>query len=149
MRVLRTRIRAVRSRRLRRTDGQSLVETLIALTMIMAMVIGLIHLSFLAATRHVCNFAAFTAARILAYGGGERGRADQAARTITAMLPRGTVFLRASPGQGCASGECVKVQVQSPFAYPLSGPGGRVVVASEAPLYEQPTIGEVGDNAQR
>ncbi|MCX6552464.1 MAG: pilus assembly protein [Acidobacteria bacterium] len=132
-------------RRVCRTSGQSLVETIIALTLLMTMILGLIHLSFLAVTRLVCNLAAFEAARASVYSGaGDYPRAYETARSITSMLPAGTRLMLAVPQQ-----DTFRVQVHSPFGYPLTGPGGRAIVASEAPMYTQPDIPEVGDNARR
>jgi len=136
----------VPTHRVRRTSGQSLVETVIALTIIMMIVLGLIQLSMLAVTRHVSNYAAFAAARASVYGASGLMQAQAAARDITSVLPRGTQFLGALP-----SGSSLRVQVSSPFAYPLftTGPGGKVIVAAQAPTYTQPTILEAGDNASR
>ncbi len=140
-----TRPREVFVRRARGTSGQSLVETIIALSLLMMIILGLIHLSFLAVTRHVCNLAAFQGARVSVYGGlGEAPRAYQAARTVTGMLPAGSRLMLAVPGR-----DTFTVQVHSPFGYPLSGPGGRAIVKSEAPMYTQPNIPEEGDNARR
>lgn len=128
-----------------RISGQSLVETTIALTILVMIIFGLIHISMLAVTRHVCNFAAFSAARAAVYNGmGDMPRAQEAARSITGMLPSGTQFLFAWPTR-----DAFRVRVNSPFGYPLTGPGGRVIVAAEAPMYAQPNIPEVGDNASR
>lgn len=130
--------------------GQSLVETTIALTIVLLVVFALVHLSMLAVTRHLANFAAFSAARASVYAGaGDRGRAEEAARSILRVLPRGTEFVRLDPnvsGRGM-----LRVEVLSPFSYPLfsSGAGGKVTVAAEAPLYVQPSIAEAGDNASR
>jgi hypothetical protein len=129
----------------RRISGQSLVETVIALTILVMIVLGLIHISMLAVTRHVCNFAAFSAARASVYNGmGDLPRAQEAARSIMRLLPSGTQFLLAEPTRGA-----FRVQVNSPYGYPLTGPGGRVIVAAEAPMYAQPNIPEAGDNASR
>ena len=133
----------MRGRRARRTAGQSLVETIIALTLMMTIVLGLIHIAFLAVTRHVCNLAAFEAARVSVYGGDD-ARSYETARTITGMLPAGTKLMEAYSKK-----DYFRVQVQSPFGYPLSGPGGRAIVASEAPTYTQPNVKETGDNAAR
>lgn len=134
----------------RGASGQSLVETTIALTIVLLVVFALIHLSMLAVTRHIANFAAFSAARASVYSGAsDRGRAEQTARSILRILPRGTEFLRLDPnvpGRGT-----LRVEVLSPFSYPLfsSGASGKVTVAAEAPLYVQPSIAEAGDNASR
>jgi hypothetical protein len=130
--------------------GQSLVETTIALTIVLLVVFALIHLSMLAVTRHVANFAAFSAARASVYtGAGDRGRAEDSARSILRILPRGTEFLRLQPDAGGRG--TLRVEVLSPFSYPLfsGGAHGKVRVAAEAPLYVQPTIAETGDNASR
>jgi hypothetical protein len=50
-------------------SGQSLTETIIALTIVLAIFFGLVHLSLLAVTRHVCNYAAFAGARAALYAG--------------------------------------------------------------------------------
>lgn len=133
----------------RRVGGQSLVETIIALTIVLLVVLALIHTSMLAVTRHVANYAAFAGARAAAYGEAQdRSRAEQAARFITRVLPTGTQFLRLQPnvpGRGT-----LRVEVASPFSYPLfsNSGGGKVIVAAEAPLYKQPDIPEAGDNAR-
>ena len=132
----------VSTQRLRRTSGQSLVETMIALMIIMMIVLGLIHLSMLAATRHVSNYAAFSAARAAMYDG--FSGAQGAASDITGVLPKGTRFLGAMPGLGT-----MRFEVNSPFAYPLFSnfSFGGVMVAARAPTYKQPFINESGDNA--
>lgn len=143
--------RAVSRRRRRRPSlGQSLVETVLALTIILLVVFALLHLSMLAVTRHVANYAAFAGARASVYTGvADRSRAETAARVITRVLPTGTEFRRLYPhvpGRGT-----LRVELLSPFSYPLFGSGGssKVMVAAEAPLYVQPDIREVGDNASR
>lgn len=129
--------------RRRRDSGQSMVEAVIALSIVVLIVFGLIHLSVLAVTRHVCNLAAFSGARSAVYDG-SLTRSGQAARAITGVLPSGTRFLSAERSPGG-----FRVRVDSPFGYPLTGPGGRAVVTSVVPLYVQPYIPEVGDNASR
>ena len=72
--------RRSRLTRRRRESGQSLTETIMALTIVLAIFFGLVHLSLLAVTRHVCNYAAFAGARASMYGGtGDQPR-GQAAR---------------------------------------------------------------------
>lgn len=134
----------VRTRTARRTSGQSMVETIISLSLVMMIVLGLIHLSLLAVTRHVGNFAAFSAARILVYGSGELPRAQEAVVTTLRMLPEGTEYRWAAPASGV-----FRVEVSSPFGYPLFGVGRRLTVESRAPMYTQPFIRETGDNASR
>jgi hypothetical protein len=133
--------------RRRNETGQSLTETIIALTIVLTIVFGLIHLSFLAVTRHVCNFAAFAGARATVYGGaGDDSRGQAAARSIVQMLGRGTTFLQSS-----ADSSGYRVDVLSPFSYPLfnNGAGSKIRVSSLAPRYTQPSISEAGDNARR
>jgi hypothetical protein len=128
-----------------RASGQSLVETVIALSIVVMIVFGLIHLSLLVVSRHVCNFAAFSGARASVYGGtGDQSRAQEAARVVTGFLPSGTRFLWARPSAGR-----FRVQIDSPFGYPLTGPGGHAIVSSAVPMYVQPPVPEVGDNASR
>lgn len=127
------------------TSGQAMVETIIALTIVMLIVMGLIHLSMLAATRHVLNFAAFSAARASVYGAaGDQQRSNSLVQTIIRVLPRGTQLAQAFP-----QGGNYRVVAWSPFAYPFSGTTGRTLVTSQAPMYSQPTIEEAGDNASR
>ncbi len=77
-----------------------MVETIIALTLVMLIVMGLIHLSMLAATRHVLNFAAFSAARASVYGtAGDQQRSDSLVRTLLRVLPRGTTLSQARPAR--------------------------------------------------
>ena len=140
---------ARRSRLTRRLgeSGQSLTETIIALTIVLAIFFGLVHLSLLAVTRHVCNYAAFAGARASLYAGqGDQPRAESAARDIVRMLGRGTTFVRADSGRSS-----FRVTVLSPFAYPLfnNGGGAKIYVASESRMFPQPSIPEAGDNAQR
>jgi hypothetical protein len=141
---------ARRSRLTRRRGdtGQSLTETVIALTIVLAIFFGLVHLSLLAVTRHVCNFAAFSGARASVYGGGEdQAQATFAARDATRMMGRGTAFVAAY-----GDGSRFQVKVLSPFSYALfdNGGGSRIWVASEAPMYVQsPSPPEIGDNASR
>jgi hypothetical protein len=140
---------ARRSRLTRRRgeSGQSLTETIIALTIVLAIFFGLVHLSLLAVTRHVCNYAAFAGARASLYNGaGDQTRAEAAARAIVGTLGRGTTFER-----GVYDQSTYRVVVLSPFAYPLfnNGGGAKIYVASAARMYAQPSIPEEGDNAAR
>ena len=139
--------RRSRQTRCRGDSGQSLTETIIALTIVLAIFFGLVHLSLLAVTRHVCNYAAFAGARATVYGeAGDQSRAEAAARSITGMMGRGTTFVR-----GVSTRSRYRVEVLSPFAYPLfnNGGGAKIWVASEAPSYVQPAVPETGDNAAR
>lgn len=128
--------------------GQSMTETVVALTIVLAIVFGLIHLSLLAITRHVCNYAAFAGARASMYGGaGDAMNAQAAARGIVSMMGRGTSFV-----SGVGDSSRYRVEVLSPFIYPLfnNGGGSKVRVASVAPQYTQrPNPPEKGDNAGR
>jgi hypothetical protein len=132
----------------RRESGQSLTETIVALTIVLAIFFGLVHLSLLAVTRHVCNYAAFAGARASMYGGmDDQMRAQAAARSITTMMGRGTTFV-----SGYNLGTSFRVQVLSPFSYALfnNGGGAKVWVQSVAPTYTQrPIPPETGDNAGR
>lgn len=139
--------RACSPRRRGGEAGQALTETIISLTIVLAVFWGLIHISLLAVTRHVSNYAAFAGARASVYGGaGSSFRGQAAAHQITGTLPRGTQFL-----WGRAQGRRYRVELLSPFSYALfsSGRGSLVTVASESPLYVQPNIPEAGDNAGR
>ena len=134
------------STRRRGESGQSLTETIIALTIVLAVFFGLVHLSLLAVTRHVCNYAAFAGARASIYGGiDDQMRGQAAARSVTSMMGRGTTFM-----MGYGNGTQFRVQVLSPFSYALfdNGGGAKVIVASVAPMYVQrPVPPEKGDNA--
>jgi hypothetical protein len=130
----------------RRTSGQALVETIIALTIVMTIVLGLINLAMLASTRHMLNFAAFSAARAAVYGrAGDPQDPDSVVRTVVDRLPRGTRLQDA----GEDANDDYVVTVWAPFSYPMSGTGGRSMVRSKAPMYVQPDIPEVGDNARQ
>ncbi|MEW5982529.1 MAG: TadE family protein [Acidobacteriota bacterium] len=138
--------REVRLCRAQRTSGQSMVETCVSLTIVMMIVLALIHLSMLAVTRHVTNYAAFAGARVAMYGGRQDARPREAGTTVLRILPWG----------GGASklervGDNYRVELRVPFAYPLfnNAPGGRTVVRSEAPVCAQPDIPETGDNAAK
>lgn len=49
--------------------GQALMETLVMMSFLLLFVFGCVHLSLLAATKYMVNYAAFTAARtVLVYG---------------------------------------------------------------------------------
>ena len=102
----------------------------------------------LAITRHVCNYAAFAGARASMYGGmGDQMRGQAAARSIVAVMGRGTSFVT-----GSGDGSRFRVEVLSPFAYALfnNGGGSKIWVASVAPMYVQlPSPQEKGDNASR
>ena len=134
--------------RRRGESGQSFTETIIALTIVLAIFFGLVHLSLLAVTRHVCNYAAFAGARTSVYGGADdASRGESAAQTITSVMGRGTIFV-----SGVNDGSKFRVEVLSPFSYAFfdNGGGSRVWVASEAPVYTQsPSPREKGDNAGR
>ena len=127
-------------------SGQSLTETIIALTIVLAVFFGLLHLSLLAVTRHVCNYAAFAGARASVYGAADdQMRGEAAARAISSMMGRGTTFVR-----GDGDGTRFRIVVLSPFSYALfnNGGGAKVFVASVAPMYiQRPSPKEKGDNA--
>jgi len=126
--------------------GQSFTETLVALTIVLAIFFGLLHLSLLAVTRHVCNYAAFAGARAAMYGeAADAYQASAAANDVTRMLGRGTDFV-----SGSSYGATFRVQVRSPFSYALfnNSGGAKVIVQSEAPMVTQsPVPKEGGDNA--
>jgi hypothetical protein len=127
-----------------RTSGQALVETIIALTIVMLIVVGLIQLSMLASVRHMLNFAAFSAARGSVYGPlPNQFNDDSLVRAVTDPLPRGTHLVLSRPER-----DVYRVTVDAPFGYPLSGTPGRTLVSSVAPLYAQRDIREKGDNAK-
>ena len=136
------------STRRRGESGQALTETIVALTIVLAVFFGLVHLSLLAVTRHVCNYAAFAGARASVYGGiDDQLRGQAAARSVTSMMGRGTTFMK-----GYGDGTRFRVEVLSPFSYALfnNGGGAQIRVASVAPMYVQrPVPPEKGDNAGR
>lgn len=143
-------------RRRQRASGQSMVETCIALTIVMMLVVAIIHLSMIAVTRYMTNYAAFSAARVMVYGGGSppddpllhgsSAEARRAAETVMDMFPWGDGHLYVQ-----RTGGAYRVELTVPFGYPLfnNAPGARTIVRSEAPLYTQPDIPEVGDNAAK
>ena len=131
---------------IRRTSGQAFVETIIALTIVLTIVLGLINLAMLASTRHMLNFAAFSAARASVYGSaGDPTDPDSIVRTVVDRLPRGTTLVTA----GEDANDDYVITVWAPFGYPLSGTGTRSLVRSKAPMYRQPDVPETGDNARQ
>lgn len=119
--------------------GQSMVETLLSLSLLLVIVMGLLQLALLASTRHVVNYAAFAGARASLYGNQGDGRA--AARDVTRILGYATRTPTLSPGR-----TRFRVRYPTPFALPIFNQGQReVVVTGEAPVFVQPTL-RGGDN---
>lgn len=115
-----------------------MVETLLSLSFLLVVVLALIQLALLAATRHVVNYAAFAGARASVYGG--RGDAVAAARDVTRILDYGR------PATVSVGASGVRVRYPTPFALPIFNQGQRqVVVQGEAPMIVQPLVSG-GDN---
>lgn len=150
MEALRVRRRPLASRVWRDAEGQSIAETVIALSLVMTFVLAIVYLSLLASTKHFVNYAAFAGARAAMYGGGapwpSGGSLDgPAVRAITSMINWGM-----RPDSGTTR-DGYRVAYPTPLAYPLfnDAPGHIVKVYAVAPIATQPTIREEGDNADR
>jgi len=118
-----------------------MVETLLSLSLLLFVVMGLLQLALLAATRHVVNYAAFAGARASLYG--QAGQGIAAARDVTNILGYAT---RAPTFN--ADRSAFRVQYPTPFALPIFNQGQReVVVVGEAPVFTQPAL-RGGDNGE-
>jgi hypothetical protein len=131
-------------------SGQAVTETVLSLAFIMLLVLGLIHLTFLASTKHIVNYAAFAGARASMYGASDAARAGGpmdrwAVEEVTGMMDWGR------PPLGQAAGNGYRVQYPTPFALPLfnHAAGNVVIVTSVVPIARQPDLPEEGDNAAR
>jgi hypothetical protein len=130
--------------------GQAVTETVLALAFILLIVLGLIHLTFLASTKHIVNYAAFAGARASMYSASDAARSGGgldagAVEAITRMMYWGR------RAQGQTTGDSYKVQYPTPFAMPLfrNAAGNVVIVTAVAPIPRQPDLPEEGDNAAR
>lgn len=118
-----------------------MVETLLSLSLLLFIVMGLLQLALLAATRHMVNYAAFAGARASLYGQGNQATA--AARDVTNILGYATRTPTFSAGRST-----FRVQYPTPFALPIFNQGRReVVVVGEAPVFTQPAL-RGGDNGE-
>ena len=142
---------ATRSGVCRNASGQAVVETVLSLAFILMILLGLLHLTFLASTKHMVNYAAFAGARASMYSAADSARyaggpMDRlAVQEVTGMLDWGRPPRTARVGNG------YRVEYPTPFAFPLfnDAAGNVVVVTSVAPIARQPDLPEVGDNAAR
>ena len=131
-----------RYRRRKGERGQSLVETLIALTFLFFLVQALIQLVLLASTRHLVNYAAFAGARASLYGDGTAARQGrEAVRQIGRLLDWGPDAQVVS-----SSRTRYRVRYPTPLAMPIFTQRRQVPVLGEAPAVRQ-NVPERGDNA--
>ena len=131
---------------LRREQGQSATETLLVMMFLMLLVFGFIHLSMLATTKYLVNFAAFSEARTVMIGGESQNGAKSAllslhwAGSTLSADDNTTRTIRGTTRSG------VTVQYSVPF-------GGifniEPNITGFAPFTPQPEIQEVGDNAEQ
>jgi hypothetical protein len=131
--------------------GQAVTETVLSLAFILLIVLALAHLTFLASTKHIVNYAAFAGARASMYNAADVARAgggamdQRAVEAITGMMYWGR------PAHGEAMGSAYRVEYPTPFVLPLlnHAAGSVVIVTSVAPVARQPDLPEEGDNAAR
>jgi hypothetical protein len=68
--------------------GQSTTETLLVMSFLMLLVFGLVHMSMLATTKYLVNFAAFSAARATLIGrSAQTGATSALTTTLRWSLP--------------------------------------------------------------
>jgi hypothetical protein len=140
--------------RVRRAGGQATVETLVTLGFVLFLMLTLIHLSLLSATKMMANYAAFSAGRT------SMVRAAGSCSTLAGGLLSGQVAamsvldnLRwssvAVPLATCTSSggrQGVAVVYMTPFGRPIVSTDVPVIAFSASPV--QPSISESGDNAK-
>ena len=120
----------------RDASGQAVTETVLSLAFILLIVLGLVHLTFLASTKHIVNYAAFAGARASMYGAADAARAGggsmprQAAEAVTGMMDWGR------PPRAGTMGDAYRVEYPTPFALPLfnHAAGNVVIVTAVAPI---------------
>jgi hypothetical protein len=141
---------AARAAVCRSASGQAVTETVLSLAFIMLIVLGLIHLTFLASTKHIVNYAAFAGARASMYSASDASRAGGPMDRLAVEEVTGMMNWGRPPQSGPATGG-YRVQYPTPFALPLfnHAAGNVVIVTSVAPIARQPDLPERGDNAAR
>jgi len=134
----------------RNASGQAVTETVLSLAFILLIVLGLIHLTLLASTKHIVNYAAFAGARASMYNPSDAARTAGAMDRLAVEEVTGMMFWGRRP-RTAITGNGYRVLYPTPFALPLfSHAGGSVViVTSVVPVARQPDLPEEGDNAAR
>jgi hypothetical protein len=129
-----------------RQGGQSTIETMIMITFLSVMIFGFIHFGFLATTKYMASFAAFSVART-AMVGGNAGEQFQAAFVAMQYLSFGPLPIPTGPQSVARStrpGYVVNYFVPEPFRIPGVF---SLFIRGFAPFVRQPDIAETGDNA--
>jgi hypothetical protein len=130
--------------------GQALTETLLMMSFLLLFVFSIVHLSILAATKYVVNYAAFAAARTLMVQGTEEGW--DAALEVMHNLRWWKDEARNAPDRPefenryRRSGVTIRHRV--PLGLPMFNriPDGGLEVVGFAPVTPQPQAPQVGDN---
>lgn len=143
----------------RSTRGQAATETMIMMMFLFLMIFGLIHMSMLAATKYMVNFAAFSAARTIMVRGDDASGlqmwAYTAASGVIDNIRWWNEAWRNRPDLPITTGDergrhGVYVVYRVPFGLPIFNavPAGGFRMIGFAPYQVQPDIDEVGDNAE-
>jgi Flp pilus assembly protein TadG len=123
--------------------GQSTTETLLMMMFLMLLIFGVVHLSMLATTKYLVNFAAFSGARTAMIGGSAQAGAESALLYLRWSKPaahdNSSKTIRGKTRRG------VSVSYFVPFAgfFDPQVPS----LTGFAPYTKQPNIPEEGDNA--
>lgn len=133
--------------------GQATTETMMMMMFLLFLVFGFVHMSMLATTKYVVNYAAFAAARAAMVGGNETLAALTVldnVRWSNPLMYLWQVTARETRTIRGKSREGVRVTFKVPFGLPIfnSIPFGGISLRGFSPLIEQPNIPENGDNAQ-
>jgi Flp pilus assembly protein TadG len=133
---------ALPERRPRSQRGQSTTETLLMMMFLMLLIFGFIHLSMLATTKYLVNFAAFSAGRTAMIGQPARlGTASALLYLRWDQFPRTTDNTSKTIRGKTRSGITVTYDV--PFAAFFN----KTSLTGFSPYTKQPNIPEEGDNA--
>ena len=126
--------------------GQSTIETMIMITFLSVMIFGFIHFAFLATTKYMVSFAAFSVART-AMVGGDAGQRLQAVLVAMQYLNwPGSVPLYTGPQRVARS---TREGFVVNYLAPVRPPGVfAFFIRGFAPFVLQPDIAERGDNAR-
>lgn len=121
--------------------GQSTTETLLVMSFLMLLIFGFVHMSMLATTKYLVDFAAFSGARSALVGRSAQSGATAALSTLEWSSPSAQENTQRTIRGATRTGVTVR------YAVPFGGIFNVPVITGFAPALRQPDIPEVGDNA--
>jgi hypothetical protein len=136
----------------RSSSGQAALETMLSMYLVILFIWGLVHLSMMMVTKYMVNYAAFCAARtamVRGTGASEVQESAQQALEIVQWWGSGNDKNIPDVEYDAGRGGIV-VQYHIPFGSPIftTFAASGLVIEGFAPVTEQPSIPEKGDNAR-